>query len=76
MEEGHDLSLFLVELTVFIRVPDLCQGPGAVGDALPVCFGVKARAVQPIMTLLASIQADLWNGDPDVDAICRMEHAN
>jgi hypothetical protein len=22
-----------------------------------------------------SIQADFWNGDPDVDAICRMEHA-
>jgi hypothetical protein len=21
------------------------------------------------------IQADLWNGDPDVDALCRMEHA-
>jgi len=21
------------------------------------------------------IQADLWNGDPDVDAICRLEHA-
>jgi hypothetical protein len=23
----------------------------------------------------ADIQADFWNGDPDVDAICRMEHA-
>jgi glycosyltransferase involved in cell wall biosynthesis len=21
------------------------------------------------------VQADLWNGDPDVDAVCRMEHA-
>ena len=21
------------------------------------------------------VQADLWNGDPDIDAICRMEHA-
>ena len=26
-------------------------------------------------TYVPSIQADLWNGDPDVDAICRMEHA-
>ena len=25
--------------------------------------------------LKASIQADFWNGDPDVDAVCRMEHA-
>ncbi len=23
----------------------------------------------------ASIQADFWDGDPDVDAVCRMEHA-
>ncbi len=22
----------------------------------------------------ADVQADLWNGDPDVDAVCRMEH--
>jgi hypothetical protein len=21
------------------------------------------------------IQADFWNGDPDIDAVCRMEHA-
>jgi len=26
-------------------------------------------------TIVADIQADFWNGDPDVDAICRMEHA-
>lgn len=26
-------------------------------------------------TIFADIQADLWNGDPDIDAICRMEHA-
>lgn len=25
--------------------------------------------------VVADIQADFWNGDPDVDAICRMEHA-
>ena len=24
--------------------------------------------------LQADIQADFWNGDPDIDAICRMEH--
>jgi len=25
--------------------------------------------------ITADIQADFWNGDPDIDAICRMEHA-
>lgn len=30
---------------------------------------VSKRLVRP------QIQADLWNGDPDIDAICRMEHA-
>ena len=23
----------------------------------------------------ADVQADFWNGDPDIDAVCRMEHA-
>jgi hypothetical protein len=26
-------------------------------------------------TLKPDIQADFWNGEPDVDAVCRMEHA-
>jgi hypothetical protein len=26
-------------------------------------------------TVHVDIQADFWNGDPDIDAICRMEHA-
>jgi hypothetical protein len=26
-------------------------------------------------TLSVDVQADFWNGDPDIDAICRMEHA-
>jgi hypothetical protein len=26
-------------------------------------------------SLRVDIQADFWNGDPDVDAVCRMEHA-
>lgn len=26
-------------------------------------------------TLHIDIQADFWNGDPDIDAVCRMEHA-
>ena len=30
-------------------------------------------AAQP-QTVVPDIQADLWNGDPDIDAICRMEH--
>ncbi|NNM95663.1 MAG: hypothetical protein HKL88_09435 [Bacteroidia bacterium] len=25
--------------------------------------------------MTADVQADFWNGDPDIDAICRMEHA-
>jgi hypothetical protein len=27
------------------------------------------------MMFSADIQADFWNGDPDIDAFCRMEHA-
>lgn len=26
-------------------------------------------------TIRPSVQADFWDGDPDIDAICRMEHA-
>jgi hypothetical protein len=26
-------------------------------------------------TIVPDIQADFWNGDPDIDAVCRMEHA-
>jgi len=26
------------------------------------------------IALTPSVQADFWNGDPDIDAICRMEH--
>jgi len=26
-------------------------------------------------TIVPDVQADFWNGDPDIDAICRMEHA-
>lgn len=28
-----------------------------------------------LQTLQVDVQADFWNGDPDIDAICRMEHA-
>lgn len=28
-----------------------------------------------LATIVPQVQADFWNGDPDVDAICRMEHA-
>jgi glycosyltransferase involved in cell wall biosynthesis len=28
-----------------------------------------------LKTIRPDVQADLWNGDPDIDAICRMEHA-
>jgi hypothetical protein len=33
-------------------------------------YGSKIRK-----RLHVDVQADLWNGDPDIDAICRMEHA-
>lgn len=26
-------------------------------------------------TVTVDVQADFWNGDPDIDAVCRMEHA-
>lgn len=26
-------------------------------------------------TVTPAVQADFWNGDPDIDAVCRMEHA-
>jgi hypothetical protein len=26
-------------------------------------------------TVVPDVQADFWNGDPDIDAVCRMEHA-
>ena len=25
--------------------------------------------------VMADVQADFWNGDPDIDAVCRMEHS-
>ena len=33
-------------------------------------YGNKTRE-----TVHVDIQADFWNGDPDIDAVCRMEHA-
>ncbi len=33
--------------------------------------GTRSASVQKVHV---DIQADLWNGDPDIDAICRMEH--
>lgn len=30
------------------------------------------KSLEPV---LVDIQADFWNGDPDIDAVCRMEHA-
>jgi hypothetical protein len=33
-------------------------------------YGSRSRR-----TIIPLVQADFWNGDPDIDAICRMEHA-
>lgn len=30
---------------------------------------------ESVRTVVADVQADFWNGDPDIDAVCRMEHA-
>lgn len=35
----------------------------------------RKDAKKQIKIIKADIQADFWNGDPDIDAICRMEHA-
>jgi len=32
-------------------------------------------SVKKKKTIVPDVQADFWNGDPDIDAICRMEHA-
>ena len=34
----------------------------------------RKDAKRKIKIIKADIQADFWNGDPDIDAICRMEH--
>ena len=33
-------------------------------------YAASSRKLMPV-----DVQADFWNGDPDIDAICRMEHA-
>ena len=38
-------------------------------------FGVRNYQNTYEDTIKPDIQADFWNGDPDIDAICRMEHA-
>lgn len=38
-------------------------------------LSVKNNIEKTRQVITPSIQADFWNGDPDVDAICRMEHA-
>ncbi|NDD66971.1 hypothetical protein EBZ35_04900 [bacterium] len=35
----------------------------------------RHHAVVSTQLVSADIQADFWNGDPDIDAICRMEHS-
>jgi hypothetical protein len=38
-------------------------------------LNVKNSLERSFDIVTPDIQADFWNGDPDVDAICRMEHA-
>ena len=44
------------------------------GFPLPLLSKRNYRDVRPIK-VVPDVQADFWNGDPDIDAICRMEHA-
>jgi hypothetical protein len=32
-------------------------------------------SVKKKMKMVPDVQADFWNGDPDIDAVCRLEHA-
>lgn len=34
----------------------------------------RTRSVET-RTIVPDVQANFWNGDPDIDAVCRMEHA-
>jgi hypothetical protein len=36
--------------------------------------GKNDHAVEQSVTPVVDVQADFWNGDPDIDAICRIEH--
>ncbi len=44
------------------------------GYPLPL-LAKRSRRTETRRRIRADIQADFWNGDPDIDAICRMEHA-
>ena len=35
----------------------------------------ERKYVHKIGTIKPDVQADFWNGNPDIDAVCRMEHA-
>jgi len=35
----------------------------------------KRKVIKNKKTIVPDVQADFWNGDPDIDAICRMEHS-
>ena len=44
------------------------------GYPIALLQGKNDRAAEP-GSIVADVQADFWNGDPDIDAICRLEHA-
>jgi hypothetical protein len=37
----------------------------------PLSLVANRRYISEVATITADIQADLWNGDPDIDAVCR-----
>ena len=44
------------------------------GYPLPL-VAQREYSISTEKTITPDVQADFWNGDPDIDAICRMEHA-
>lgn len=74
---GHDTQVNFYETDLPVFDPVGATNHGALwhrGFPLQLLakrdYSVKSRK-----TVHVDIQADFWNGDPDIDAICRMEHA-
>jgi hypothetical protein len=70
-----------VEVTEFLCQDQAFDPIGAAGElnlwhrGFPLeLIATREYSQKQKTTLKATIQANFWNGDPDIDAICRMEH--
>jgi hypothetical protein len=74
LDKAVEVNFYLTDLVAFDPV-------GAVTNSrlwhrgFPLPLLTKRRYIFKTKTICRSVQADFWNGNPDVDAICRMEHA-